>query len=150
MRTDAVAAGVHLIPQGNGLASVLTAHENAAVALLAAGVEATEAAERADAALEELGVAAQAEQLAEELSGGQRQRVAIARGLAMRSTVLLADEVTSDLDTENRDRVLQLLRQEAARGAAVVFATNDIEAASLCDTRIHLSDGKVENPHNPG
>ncbi|MGH8877310.1 MAG: ABC transporter ATP-binding protein, partial [Stackebrandtia sp.] len=58
-REDAVAEHVHLIPQGNGLASVLTAHENAAVALLAAGVDPAEAAERAETALEQLGVAAQ-------------------------------------------------------------------------------------------
>ncbi|ADD41092.1 ABC transporter ATP-binding protein [Stackebrandtia nassauensis] len=144
VREDAVTEGVHLIPQGNGLASVLTAHENVAVAMLAAGVDAAEATRRADAALDQLGVTAQAAQLAEELSGGQRQRVAIARGLALRAPVLLADEITSDLDVENRDLVLDLLRQEAKRGACVVFATNDTEAAATCDIVVHLADGRVE------
>ncbi|HZE40528.1 MAG TPA: ATP-binding cassette domain-containing protein [Stackebrandtia sp.] len=134
---------VVLIPQGNGLASVLTARENVAVALLAAGWKPADATARAGELLDELGVGGQTEQLAEELSGGQRQRVAIARGLALRGSIVLADEVTSDLDVDNRDHVLDLLRAEAERGAAVVLATHDSEAAEACDSRLHLKDGLV-------
>ena len=70
-----------------------------------------------------------------------RQRTALARGLALTGDVLLADEVTSELDAQNRTRVLDLLRAEAARGAAVVFATHDPEAAAACDGELHLVDG---------
>lgn len=136
-------ASTHLIPQGNGLVSVLTARENVTVPLLSAGCDVEEATRRADAALERLGVDGQAEQLTEQLSGGQRQRVAIARGVAMRPAILLADEVTSDLDSANRDLVLDLLREEARRGAAVVFATHDPEAAEHCDEELHLVDGRA-------
>ena len=79
-----------------------------------------------------------------QLSGGQQQRTAIARGLALRGDVLLADEVTSELDATNRARVLELLHDEARRGAAVVFATHDPEAAAACDSELHLSDGAAQ------
>jgi putative ABC transport system ATP-binding protein len=141
---SARAAGVVLVPQGNGLAPVLTARENIVVALLAAGVPGAAAAGRADTALERLGLAAAADQLTEELSGGQQQRAAMARGLALHAAVLLADEVTSELDAGNRQRVLELLREEAWRGAAVVLATHDPEAAEVCDAELHLVDGHAE------
>lgn len=140
----ATEAGVVLIPQGNGLASVLTARENLMVALLARGLAPQKAAERSLEALAWLGIDGQADQLAEELSGGQRQRVAIVRGLAMRAKVLLADEITSDLDSANRDLALELLRREADRGATVVLATHDAQAAAVCDTEIRLRDGFAE------
>ena len=66
--------------------------------------------------LDWLGLSGQADQLVEELSGGQQQRTAMARGLALRGAVLLADEVTSELDAQNRQRVLDLLRAEAGPG----------------------------------
>ncbi len=58
--------------------------------------------------------------------------------------MLLADEVTSELDAQNRQRVLDLLRAEANRGCAVVFATHDPEAAAACDAELHLLDGCAE------
>jgi putative ABC transport system ATP-binding protein len=143
-RDRAVAAGVVLIPQDNGLASILTAEENVMVALLATGVPVAAATRRTDAALEQLGMAGQRDQLVEELSGGQQQRTAIARGLAARGAVLLADEVTSELDAQNRQRVLDLLHAEAWRGATVVFATHDPDAAAACDAELHLRDGRAE------
>ncbi|GAA4902149.1 ABC transporter ATP-binding protein [Stackebrandtia albiflava] len=143
------AATVALIPQGNGLAMVLTARENLLVALLAAGVGRRDAAARADAALERLGVDGQSGQLVDELSGGQRQRVAIARGLAMTADVLLADEITSDLDPRNRDVAMEVLREEARRGAAVVFATHDPRAAADCDGELRLVDGAAVSATRP-
>ncbi len=140
-RDHAVGLGIVLVPQENGLAPILTASENVQVALVACGVRPAEARRRTAEALERVGLADQADQLVEELSGGQQQRTALARGLALRGGVLLADEVTSELDAQNRARVMELLRAEAARGAAVVFATHDPEAAAACDTELHLVDG---------
>ena len=105
-----------LVPQDNGLAPILTAGENVQVALVACGVKPPEARRRTVESLEWVGLAEQADQLVEELSGGQQQRTALARGLALRGSVLLADEVTSELDAQNRQRVLDLLRAEADRG----------------------------------
>jgi putative ABC transport system ATP-binding protein len=143
-RDHAVAEQVVLVPQDNGLAPILTAAENIQVALIACGVKPPEARRRTVEALDWVGLADQSDQLVEELSGGQQQRTALARGLALRGDVLLADEVTSELDAQNRQRVLDLLRAEADRGAAVVFATHDPEAAAACDAEIHLLDGLLE------
>ena len=142
-RDRAVAQGVVLIPQDNGLAAILTAAENIAVAVIATGGSPADARRRTAEALEALGLSGQANQLVDELSGGQQQRAAIARGLALHGNVVLADEVTSELDAANRQRVLELLRAEAARGAAVVLATHDPEAAAACDRELHLADGEA-------
>ncbi|MEV4626259.1 ATP-binding cassette domain-containing protein [Micromonospora sp. NPDC049523] len=143
-RDDAVARRVVLVPQDNGLAEILTAGENLQVALIAGGNPPAEARRLTAESLGRLGLAGQADQLVEELSGGQQQRTAIARGLALGGEVLLADEVTSELDAGNRQRVLELLRAEADRGVAVVFATHDPEAAAACDAELHLLDGRAE------
>ena len=142
-RDTTSSAGVVLIPQDNALASVLTAAENVLVPLLAAGVEPEAAAARSAEALDLVGLAGAGEQLIEELSGGQQQRVAVARGLAQRGRVLLADEPTSELDAANRARVVALLRAEADRGAAVVLATHDPDAAAECDAELHLDAGEA-------
>jgi putative ABC transport system ATP-binding protein len=142
-RGTAVRAGVALIPQGNGLAGALTAYENVAFPLLATGTSPGEVANRAPAALADVGLAESGDHLVEELSGGQQQRVAVARGLATEAPVLLADEPTSELDHANRGRVLQLLRAQADRGAVVVMATHDPEAAAVCDGEVRLDEGRL-------
>jgi putative ABC transport system ATP-binding protein len=142
-RDHAVALNIVIVPQDNGLAPILTAAENIHIVLVACGVKPPEARRRTVEALDRLGLSEQADQLVEELSGGQQQRAALARGLALRGAVLLADEVTSELDAQNRQRVLDLLRAEADRGAAVVFATHDPEAAAACDAELHLIDGRA-------
>lgn len=133
--------GVVLIPQGNHLAAVLTALENVAVPLLLRRRANGNPRELALRSLASVGVDDAADQLIDELSGGQQQRVAVARGLAQRGDVLLADEPTSELDAGNRGKVLNLLRAEAERGAAVLMATHDPEAAELCDAELHLDEG---------
>ncbi|HYN92466.1 MAG TPA: ATP-binding cassette domain-containing protein [Pilimelia sp.] len=143
-RDHAVERGIVLIPQDNGLATVLTAAENIQVALIARGVVPSDARRATAESLDQLGLAGQSDQLVEEMSGGQQQRTAIARGVALRGAVLLADEVTSELDAANRQRVLDLLYAEARRGAAVVFATHDPEAAAACDAEVHLLDGRAQ------
>jgi putative ABC transport system ATP-binding protein len=143
-RDDAVKRGVVLVPQDNGLATMLTASENLQVVLLANGVPGDEVLTRTAHCLELVGLAEHHDQLVEELSGGQQQRTAIARGLALHGDYLLADEVTSELDSANRLRAVELLRAEARRGAAVVFATHDPEAAAACDAELHLVDGRAE------
>ena len=142
-RDETAAAGVVLIPQDNALAAVLTAAENVLVPLLAARMRPQDAMERTAWALEIVGLAEAGDQLVEELSGGQQQRVAVARGLAQRGAVVLADEPTSELDAVNRARIVALLRAEADRGAAVVLATHDPEAAAECDAELHLDVGEA-------
>jgi putative ABC transport system ATP-binding protein len=140
-REGAAGAGVALVPQGNGLASSLTAAENVLVPLLAAGIATGEAHRRVDDALTTVGLEESGNHLVEELSGGQQQRAALARALAARGDVILADEPTSDLDATNRERALAALRAEASRGVIVVMATHDPEAAEQTDGELHLDEG---------
>jgi putative ABC transport system ATP-binding protein len=142
-RPEAAARGIALVPQGNGLAAVLTAYENIVVPLLDGGVTSAEADARAREALQTVGLEDWADHLVEELSGGQQQRVAVARTLAGGAEVLLADEPTSDLDGHNREVVLAALRQAADRGAVVVLATHDPEAAAAADGELSLDEGQA-------
>ena len=148
-RAQAARLGIEVIPQGSALAVLLSARENVSLPLLARGVRPEHALRRAQSALESVGLHESGSHLAEELSGGQQQRVAVARGLALRGHVLLADEPTSELDHDNRERVLALLRAEAHRGAIVLMATHDPEAAAEADGEIRLDDGQLETIRTP-
>lgn len=148
-REQAAGLGIALVPQGNGLADMLTARENVLAPLLDRGVTPKDAGERADHALEAVGLDGSGDHLIEELSGGQQQRVAVARGLAARAAVLLADEPTSDLDSGNRERVVTLLRAEADAGVVVLMATHDPEAAAEADAEIALDQGVMTWARNP-
>ncbi|CCH77870.1 ABC transporter related [Nostocoides japonicum T1-X7] len=142
-RAMAAAAGVAVVAQGNALVTPLTGLENIVVPLLAQGVPPREAQHRAVEALEAVGLSDSANHLVEELSGGQQQRVAVARALALRPLVLLADEPTSDLDATTRERIVDLLVGEADAGAIVVMATHDPVAAALADAEYHLDEGRL-------
>ena len=143
-------AGAVLIPQGSALAEVLTARDNIAIPLVAAGMSGGEASALADRTLASVGLAEHGGHLAEELSGGQRQRVAVARGLALSSlrlesgsAVLLADEPTSELDHDTRELVVGLLQDIARRGGIVLLATHDPEVAEVAAATWHLEDGHL-------
>jgi putative ABC transport system ATP-binding protein len=152
-RPRAAAHGVVLIPQGNGLARVLTARENLSMPLLAERKLPSDDQDRAEAlesideliakALSDVGLEESGDHLVEELSGGEQQRVAVARGLAQRGKVILADESTSELDSTNRERVLELLRAEADRGAAVIIATHDPSVAANADGHALMDEGHL-------
>ena len=140
-REQAAKLEVSIVPQGNGLASSLTAAENVVVPLLSVGVPPAEAERRTEEALALVGLEETGNHLIEELSGGQQQRVALARAFAAQAKVLLADEPTSDLDATNRERIVTALRAEAWRGAIVVMATHDPQAAEQTDGELHLDEG---------
>jgi putative ABC transport system ATP-binding protein len=149
LRRDRVA----LVFQGYGLLSLLTARENVELPFRVARRDPGAAAAAATLWLGLLGLADRADQRTDQLSGGERQRVALARALAVEPAVLLVDEPTAELDEENRDRAVGLLRDAADRGAAVVVATHDPEVVDLCDRVIRLVDGRparaVEGPAEP-
>jgi putative ABC transport system ATP-binding protein len=107
------------------------------------GVPADEAYERADTALEQVRLGDSGNHLVEELSGGQQQRVAVGRGLALRASVLLADEPTSELDAATRETIIALLAAEAESGAVVLVATHDTWCADQADAEYHLDEGRL-------
>jgi putative ABC transport system ATP-binding protein len=130
-----------LVLQGYGLVSLLSAAENVEAALRAAGRPAREAIELARAALEDVGLDGLEDHLIEELSGGQQQRVAVARALALRPDVLLADEPTAEQDPGFRALVLSRLLAVADHGGIVVLATHDPEVAARCTAAVHIRPG---------
>ena len=134
---------VGLALQGVGLVAVLTAAENVELLLQARRVPRAEVGPRALEALTRVGLGELGDRPVEELSGGQQQRVAVARALAVRAPVVLADEPTSELDATTRDVVVRALREEADRGAVVVVATHDPDVTEQCDFELHLVDGRA-------
>ena len=131
-------ADLAVVLQGYGLVSLFTAAENVEAALRAAGRDPREVGEEAAAALGALGLGGHEEQLIEELSGGQQQRVAVARALALRPQLLIADEPTAEQDKASRQLVLDRLFDVRHRDGSLVLATHDPEVAERCDLVLEL------------
>jgi putative ABC transport system ATP-binding protein len=99
---------------------------------------------RSLAALDSLGIAGLAYRLPDHLSGGQRQRAAVARAVVHQPKIILADEPTGALDTDNAAGVIELLlRLHTELAATLIMVTHDRDAASRLDRQIHLQDGRV-------
>ncbi len=130
--------------QGFNLFSALTAIQQVTTVLKYTGLTPTEARERAETALNEVGLGPRMNQRPSELSGGEKQRVAIARALAKRPQLLFADEPTSALDGENGQIVIQLLQRAAKQhDAAVICVTHDPRLEAYADRIIHIEDGRI-------
>lgn len=122
---------------------------NVELALTISGVGKSERKERAQKALEEVGLGNQVHKRPNQLSGGQMQRVAIARALVNDPDILLADEPTGALDSETSVQVMELL-QEVAKDRLVVMVTHNPELAQEYATRIvNLKDGKIRSDSDP-
>ena len=127
------------------LLPTLTAAENVALPALLGGGDSRRAMDAARAALDAVGLADRAEHFPEEMSGGEQQRTAIARALAVRPSVLLADEPTGNLDSAAGEEVLRVLRALTEEGTrSVVMVTHDERAAGVGDRRVRLRDGRIE------
>jgi putative ABC transport system ATP-binding protein len=136
---------VALVGQEPGLIPFLSARENIELALAVRGVEEHEASGQALEALASVGLAAESDRRVADLSSGQGERVAIARAVAARPQLLLADEPTSRLDQANALAVARLLLRLAREtGAAVVCATHDPLLVEQADDRIDLE--RIDRP----
>lgn len=92
----------------------------------------------------EVGLSERLDALPGQLSGGQQQRVAIARALVADPALILADEPTGNLDSENADTVMEVIATvAAARGATVLLATHDPEVAGRCGRVVTMRDGRI-------
>jgi putative ABC transport system ATP-binding protein len=130
--------------QQYNLLPALTAAENAAVPLLAAGMPRRQAVRQAVTMLGQLGMANRAEALPKELSGGQQQRVAFARALIHEPRIVICDEPTAALDHETGQKVMELLAAIAIRpDRAVIVVTHDNRIFSFADTIAHMEDGRI-------
>lgn len=121
-----------------------TAQENIAIPMLIGGCGMRQATSRAKELLELLGLADRADHKPSELSGGEKQRIAVARALANKPDVILADEPSGSLDTRNKEELHKLffsLREQL--GQTFVIVTHDESLAATTDRTIHLLDGAI-------
>jgi putative ABC transport system ATP-binding protein len=136
-------AHIGFVFQFHNLLAGMTAQEQVALAAALSGMSSRTAAERAADLLELLGLRDRAHNLPAVLSGGERQRLAIARALANRPTVLLADEPTGALDSDASEEVLELFRRLHRAGQTILLVTHDGQVAAAADRILHMSDGRL-------
>lgn len=134
---------VGFIFQSFNLIGDLTVFENVDLPLTYRGMRTAERNERVRQALERVGMGHRAKHLPSQLSGGQQQRVAVARALAGRPSILLADEPTGNLDSKNGLAVMELLKELHQEGSTVLMVTHDPRFAEFADRTVHLFDGQV-------
>ncbi len=135
---------VAFIFQSFGLIPMLSAAENVGIPLRIVGVRPAEREKRVALMLAVVGLAEHARQRPGELSGGQQQRVAIARALSGRPELLIADEPTSQLDSESGRQIMRLLRTVVrSEGITALVATHDAALVDLADDVLQLDDGRI-------
>jgi putative ABC transport system ATP-binding protein len=137
-------SNIGFIFQQYNLIPTLTAAENAAVPLVAAGIAKAAAIAKGAATLEALNIGQLADRLPRQLSGGQQQRVAIARALVHDPRLIVCDEPTAALDAGSGRRVMDLLRAVAIQpDRAVIIVTHDNRIFDLADRIIEIEDGRI-------
>jgi putative ABC transport system ATP-binding protein len=133
---------VGFIFQLHNLIPTLTSVENVEIPMMAVGVPRRERKERAVQLLRQVGLSHRLDSIATRLSGGERQRVSIARALANRPSVILADEPTGDVDSKTGDQIMECI--QAARkesGATLVVVTHNPDISKGADRTLHMKDG---------
>jgi putative ABC transport system ATP-binding protein len=122
----------------------LTAYENVELPLLLTGEKASARRERVNELLRAVGLSERARHRPDQMSGGEQQRVAIARALATHPVLVLADEPTANLDTENGRQVMEIMqRLNAETGTTFLFATHDPRVIPFAGRVVELRDGRV-------
>jgi putative ABC transport system ATP-binding protein len=142
---------VGFVFQSANLVPFLTARENLMyVSTLVKGSSRSQAGQRADQLLEELGLAGRARNLPEQLSGGERQRVAIGRALMNDPDLVLVDEPTAALDTAMGRQVVEMLRREIkSRGKTGIMVTHDLRMVEYTDRVFEILDGHLTHVEQP-
>jgi putative ABC transport system ATP-binding protein len=135
---------VGFIFQFFNLLPTLSAEENIALPLLIDGQNIRKHQEKIDRLLEMVGLSDRRHHKPDQLSGGQQQRVAIARAFVTDPAIVLADELTGNLDSKSGEEILGLLRRSCDEfGQTIVMVTHDAKAASFADRVVFLMDGRI-------
>ena len=134
---------IGFIFQAFNLIGDLTVFENVELPLTYRGMPGSERKKAVQEALERVGMAHRVKHYPSQLSGGQQQRVAVARALVGQPSILLADEPTGNLDSQNGEQVVNLLTDLHKSGATICMVTHDQRYARFADRTVHLFDGKV-------
>ena len=141
---DFRARTVSFIFQAFNLFPGLTTRENILFGIDAAGSDLD-----ADAVLDSVGLGDKGDRFPHELSGGEQQRVGIARALATGNPILLCDEPTGELDFKTGVQILELLREQAGNGRAVLVVTHNREISRMADRVVELSSGRIVSDGPP-
>jgi len=134
---------IGFIFQAFNLIGDLNVYENVELPLTYRGMASADRKKKVHEALERVGMSHRIKHYPSQLSGGQQQRVAVARALAGDPSILLADEPTGNLDSQNGEQVMDLLRELHRGGATICMVTHDPRYARYADRSIHLFDGRV-------
>lgn len=129
--------------QSFNLIEELTVIENIELPLMYLGLSPKERRKMAEAALERMNIMSRRDHFPQQLSGGQQQRVAIARAVVADADLILADEPTGNLDSDNGDHVMNLLSELNRQGTTIVMVTHSPHDATYAGRKIHLFDGAV-------
>ena len=121
----------------------LTAYENVELPLIYQGVTAKERRERVETALERVGLIKRVHHRPNQLSGGQQQRVAVARALATRPSLILADEPTGNLDSRSSRDIMNLIHELHEKGNTIILITHDEGIARQAERQVRIMDGKI-------
>jgi putative ABC transport system ATP-binding protein len=146
-RTTFRGRNIGVVFQAFNLLDILTAEENVALPLTLAGVPYREAVRQSQQALDRVGLAGRGRHFPAELSGGEQQRVAVARSIVANPSLLVADEPTGSLDSDNGSIVFDLLRGLAGTSQrTVLLVTHDPALATRADRVVRLRDGMLLPP----
>jgi len=137
--------GIAFIFQSFNLLPTLTVADNCAVPLEYRKLPSAEKRRRVSDALDCVGIGHRASHLPRQLSGGQQQRAAIARALVTEPRVLLADEPTGNLDSENGTAVMNLLASVCSAGCTVIMVTHSLEHAAYATRTVRMLDGRISS-----
>ena len=139
---------IGFIFQAFNLIGDLTVRENVELPLTYRNIPKPERQQQVEQALERVGMSHRTKHYPSQLSGGQQQRVAVARAIAGRPLILLADEPTGNLDSKNGEAVMGLLDELHREGATICMVTHDPRYAYHADKAIHLFDGQIVREEN--
>ncbi len=134
---------IGFIFQAFNLIGDLNVYENVELPLTYRGMPSSERRKCVQDALERVGMSHRIKHYPAQLSGGQQQRVAVARALAGRPAILLADEPTGNLDSANGEAVMELLRELHGEGATICMVTHDPRYARMAERGVTLFDGRI-------
>jgi len=137
---------VGFVFQAYNLIPVLSAAENVEFVMLLQGISANERRQRAEAILDDVGLAGKYDRRPAELSGGQQQRVAVARAIVSNPSIVLADEPTANLDSKTGDGLLKMMKQmNEEKKVTFIFSTHDNMVMNYARRLVLIRDGRIED-----